>query len=205
MSGFSDDGQWWWDGTRWVLTARMVLPQIPPTEIELSGKLALARADLLKGRSGFWTHTFFLEGMFGLMPVNRRGMSEYRTWTLEQAAAATAYLLGPNEPMVAGEMSRYDLGDVWSRNLAVAVTAAHVIVFRIDHRDGQPRWIGLAARATAVTMKRASVMFGTMYQALEVTGPYGRWSILGFLGESEFNPEPVLEAWRHAVQAAQQT
>jgi hypothetical protein len=177
-----------------------VLPQLPPTEIELSGKLALARADLAKGRPRFWKHTLFLEGMFGLMPVNRRGLNEYRTWTLEQLALATAYLLGPDEPMLAGEMSRYDVWDGWARNLGVAVTAAHVIVFRIDHLDGQPRRIAMAARPTAVNMERSSVMFGWMYQALEVRGPNGRrWSILGFQAEDDFNPEPVLEAWRHAV------
>jgi hypothetical protein len=51
---------------------------------------------------------------------------------MEQLALAAAYLLGPDEPMLAGEMSRYDVWDGWARNLAVAVTAAHVIVFRID-------------------------------------------------------------------------
>lgn len=145
MSGFSDDCRWWWDGQRWLPTSEVVLPQLPPTEIELSGKLALARADLAKGRPGFWKHTLFLEGLLGFMPVNRRGLSEYRTWTMEQLALAAAYLLGPDEPMLAGEMSRHDVWDGWARNLAVAVTAAHVIVFRIDYLDGQPRWVGMAA------------------------------------------------------------
>jgi hypothetical protein len=204
VSGFSDDGLWWWDGTRWIPTSGVVLPQLPPTEFELSGKLALARADLAKGRPGFWLHTLFLEGMFGLYPTNRRGLSEYRTWTLEQLALAAAYLLGPDEPMLAGEMSRHDVWDGWARNLAVAVTAAHVIVFRIDYLDGQPRWVGLAARPTAVTMKRSTRMIG-FYQALEIRSQWGRWSILGFQGEKEFNPEPVLEAWRHAVRTTPQT
>jgi hypothetical protein len=48
-------------------------------------------------------------------------------------------------------------------------------------------------------MERSTLMFGWMYQALEVKGPNGRWSILGFKGEQDFNPEPVLEAWRQAV------
>jgi hypothetical protein len=30
-------------------------------------------------------------------------MRDYRSWTLEQLALATAYLLGPDEPMLAGE------------------------------------------------------------------------------------------------------
>ena len=31
VSGFTDDGQWWWDGTTWVATAQVVLPQLPTT------------------------------------------------------------------------------------------------------------------------------------------------------------------------------
>ena len=199
MRQFSDDCQWWWDGQRWLPSSQVVLPQLPMTEIERSGKLAQARAELAKGRGNFWTHTLFLEGLIGFMPVNRRGFGVYRSWTIEQLALATEYLLGPDEPMLAGEVSRYDVWDGWTRNLAVVVTAAHVIVFRIDHRDGQPRWIAMAARPTAVTMKRRSVLFGSMYQALEVRGPNGRWSIKGFEAETEFNPEPVLDAWRKAV------
>lgn len=107
--------------------------------------------------------------------------------------------------MLAGEMSRHDVWDGWARNLAVAVTVGHVIVFRIDHLDGQPRWVGMAARPSAVTMERSTHMFGWMYQALEVRGPNGRWSIQGFLEEEGFSPEPVLEAWRHAVRATAQT
>jgi len=198
VSGFSDDCRWWWDGQRWVPTSEVVLPQLPPTEIELSGKLALARADLAKGRPGFWGHTLFLEGLLGFMPVNRRGLSEYRTWTMEQLTLAAAYLLGPDEPMLAGEMSRHDVWDGWTRNLAVAVTAAHIIVFRIDSLEGQPRWVGMAARPKDVRMTRTSVLFGWSYQALEVTGPNGRWAIQGFQGE-KFDPEPVIDAWRNSV------
>jgi hypothetical protein len=198
MGQFSEDGRWWWDGKIWTATAQVVLPQLPPTEIELSGKLALARADLAKGRPAFWGWTLLLSALW-LSPVNRRGFREYRTWTIEQLALATSYLLGPDEPMLAGEMSRSDEWDGWTRNLAVSVTPAHVIVFRIDHLDGQPRWIAMAARATDVKMRRVSVLFGWSGQWLEVTGPNGRWSIHGFAGDDEFNPEPVLNAWRKAA------
>ncbi len=197
MSGFSDDGQWWWDGTKWVATARVVLPDLPKTEIEKSGRLEVARADLSNGRRAFWGWAFLI-GDFGT-PVNRRGFDEYRTWTIEQLSLAIAYLLGPDEPLLAGEVSVGDVWDGWTRRLAVAVTAAHVIVFRIDHLDGQPRWVGMAARPTAVTMERKTLLFGWMYQALEVRGPNGRWSILGFRGDNNFNPEPVIEAWRHGL------
>lgn len=39
-----------------------------------------------------------------LAPVNRRGFPEYRTWTIRQLALATTYVLGPDEPIVAGEV-----------------------------------------------------------------------------------------------------
>ena len=201
MGQFSDDGRWWWDGRTWVATAQIVLPQLPITEFERSGRLARARADLANGRRAFWSWVVLLGGNIpGLMPVNRRGFREYRTWTIEQLALATDLLLGPGETMVAGEVSSYDYWDNWTRNLAVAVTAAHVIVFRIDHRDGQPRWIAMAARMTDVTMERVTVLFGLMYQALRVTGPTGRWDILGFQAH-KFDPQPVIDAWRKGVGA----
>ena len=198
MSGFSDDCQWWWDGQRWLPTSQVVLPQLPPTEIERSGRLALARADLAKGRPGFWWWTLLLSSLW-ISPVNRRGFREYRTWTIEQLELAVAYLLGPDEPMLAGEVSRYDAWDGWNRNRAIAVTPAHVIIFRIDHLDGQPRWIAMAARVKDVRMRRLSVLFGFGHQWIEVTGPTGRWTIMAFAGDEDFDAEPVLEAWRKAV------
>jgi hypothetical protein len=58
---------------------------------------------------------------------------DYRLWTLEQLAAATTYLLGPNEPMLAGEatiMPPELVGNSSKRDLAVVVTATHVLGFR---------------------------------------------------------------------------
>lgn len=26
MSGFSDDGRWWWDGAQWIVTSQVVMP-----------------------------------------------------------------------------------------------------------------------------------------------------------------------------------
>jgi hypothetical protein len=197
VSGFSDDGQWWWDGTRWVATTQVVLPDLPKTEFEKSGRLELARADMAKGRRRFWPDVV-LWGFVGLTPTNRNGSREYRTWTIEQLALATAYLLGPDEPLLAAEVSVFDVLDAWSRNLAVVVTAAHVLVFRIDGVEGQPRWIALASRATDVKIEPRTGLFGRFWPALEVTRGYPRWTILGFRGE-KFNPEPVLDTWRQAV------
>jgi hypothetical protein len=203
VSGFSEDGQWWWDGRTWVPTAQVVLPQLPITEFEKSGRLQLARADKAKGRPAFWRDTF-LYGFIGLSPVNRNGFRDYRTWTIEQLALATDYLLGPDEPLLVGEVSVYDVWDVWARDLAVAVTAAHVLVFRIDHAEGQPLWIGLAARVTDVRIEARTGLYGWFWPALEVTGRTGRWTILGFLG-APFNPDPVLETWRQAANRTAKT
>jgi len=197
VSGFSDDGQWWWDGARWVATAQLVLPDLPKTEFEKSGRLELARADMSKGRRRFWPDVV-LWGFVGLTPTNRNGAGEYRIWSIEQLTLATAYLLGPDEPLVAAEVSVFDVWDAWSRSLAVVVTGAHVLVFRFDSVEGQPRWIGLAGRATDVKIEARTGFFGRQWPALVVTCRSGRWLIQGFHG-GEFNPNPVLDAWRQAV------
>ncbi len=197
VSGFSDDGQWWWDGRTWIATAQVVLPDLPKTEFEKSGRVELARKERLAGRGPFWRDTV-VWGLIGLQSVNRRGFDDYRTWTLEQLTLATAYLLGPGEPLLAAEVSVFDLWDTWDRDLAVVVTAAHVIVFRIDSIEGQPRWIGLAGRAIDVKIEARTGVFGRFWPALEVTRRNARWLIQGFHG-GEFNPDPVLDAWRQAV------
>jgi hypothetical protein len=203
VSGFSDDGQWWWTGATWIPTAQVVLPQLPMTEFEKSGRLELARADKAKGRPAFWRESI-LWGFVGLSAVNRNGFRDYRIWTIEQLALATAYLLGPDEPLLVGEVSVYDVWDAWARDLAVAVTAAHVLVFRIDSAEGQPRWIGLAARVTDVRIESRTGLYGRFWPALEVTGRTGRWTIQGFHGE-KFNPDPVLDAWRQAANRTAKT
>ena len=197
MSGFSDDGQWWWDGRTWVATAQVVLPDLPKTEFEKSGGVELARKARLAGRGRFWRESV-LWGLIGVSPVNRRGFDDYRTWTLEQVALATTYLLGSDEPLVAAEVSVYDLWDAWSRDLAIAVTAAHVIVFRIDSVDGQPRWVGLAGRAADVNIKTYPGLLKRFWPTLVVTRRNAKWLIQGFHG-GKFNPGPVLKAWRQAV------
>jgi len=197
VSGFSDDGYWWWSGTAWVPTAEVVLPDLPKTELEKSGRVELARQDRLAGRGPFWRASF-LWSFIGIDPVNRRGFDGYRTWTLEQVALATTYLLGPDEPLVAAEVSVYDLWDAWSRDLAIAVTAAHVVIFVIDSVDGQPRWVGLAARATDVKIATQPGLFQRFWPALVVTRRNLRWLIKGFFGD-KFNPDPVLDAWRQAA------
>jgi hypothetical protein len=102
MGQFSDDGQWWWDGTTWIATARLVLPKLPTTEFESSGKLKRAFDRRRKSERLWWTNSLFtpLAWLTGvpLIVVGWRAMRDYRSWTLEQLALATAYLLGPDEP-----------------------------------------------------------------------------------------------------------
>jgi len=195
---FSDDGLWWWDGTTWIATAQIVLPQLPMTEFERSGKLKGARSFMRRGSLLFWGNTSTNLALVFLFPW-LNALRDYRSWRLEQLALATAYLLGPHEAMLAGETSLFDShitrGPVrW--DLAVAVTAAHVLVFGIDSLDGQPRRVAFAGRATDVKMELRSLVFG-LYLAIWIRRGNVQWRIRGM--PSVFRPEPVLEAWRHAA------
>jgi hypothetical protein len=91
--------------------------------------------------------------------------------------------------------------------VAVAVTAAHVLVFRIDSVDGQPRWIALAARTSdvkvEVTKRIRSTRNGIQVGPdLLVSGWNGQWTILG---ASWFKPDPVQEAWRQSTKGTVNT
>jgi hypothetical protein len=81
-------------------------------------------------------------------------------------------------------------------DLAVAVTAAHVLVFGIDSLEGQPRSVALVGRPTDVKMKLRSLVFG-LDPSLLISSEKGQWRIRGT--PSVFRPEPVLEAWRQAA------
>jgi len=203
MAQFSDDGQWWWDGSNWVATAQVVIPQLPPTEFEASAQLADARRRAKKG-GRLWSvfdaipalAAFRIVALGDLLPA----VGVYRSWKLAQMALATTYLLGPDEPMLAGEIAtvtREESAPV----LAVAVTSAHVLVFRLDSLDGQPRWIVMAGRASEVNLTvRTGIEKVLLLPALLVTGKYGEAVIGGLPGMFHtFMPEPVLDAWRQAA------
>jgi hypothetical protein len=198
MGQFSDDGLWWWDGTSWIATAQIVLPQLPVTEFEQSGKLRGARSFMRRGSLFLLGNTYISMGFIFLLPW-LAALRDYRSWKLEQLALAIAYLLGPDEAMLAGETSLLDShvtrGSV-TRDLAVAVTAAHILVFEIDSPDGQPRWVALAGRPTDVKLERRSLVFG-LYPALWISCGNRQWRIRGT--PSVFRPVPVLEAWRQAA------
>jgi hypothetical protein len=204
VSAFSDDGQWWWDGATWVATNQVVLPQLPPTEFEKSGKLKMARLRAKNSGWLYWPNQFaatllpfsplaFVTGV-PLMVVMYRSWRDFRLWMIDQLELATAYLLGADEPMVAGEGAW--TGDPMNPDLAVVVTADHVVVLRIDTIEGQPRWIALARRAADVEMVARHGPLG-LGSFLEVTSGGGRWMISGRPGA--FESRPVLEAWRKAA------
>jgi hypothetical protein len=198
MGQFSDDGLWWWDGTTWIATAQIVLPQLPVTEFERSGKLQGARSFMRRGSLFLYGNTFISLGLIFLFPW-LAALRDYRSWKLEQVALATAHLLGPHEPMLAGETSLKDshIAEAFvTRDLAVAVTAAHVLVFDIDSLDGQPRWVALASRPIDVKLELCSLLFG-LYPSLMISSGNGQWRIRGT--PTVFRPEPVLEAWRQAA------
>ena len=144
-------------------------------------------------------NTFFSVAVVVVLFPWLAAMRDYRSWRLEQLALATAYLVGPDETMMAGETSLFDSHiavGLWTWDLAVAVTAAHILVFGIDSLDGQPRWVALAGRPTDVKMKLRSLVFG-LYPSLLISGGNTQWRIRGI--PSVFKPEPVLETWRQAA------
>ena len=200
MGEFSDDGQWWWDGSNWIATSQVVIPTLPPTEFEQSGRAQEAQRRAKKGgRVWAWTDPFpalaalRTVALADLLPALRG----YRSWKLEQMALATTYLLGPDEPMLAGELATVSRAES-APLLAVAVTSAHVLVFRLDSLDGQPRRIALAGRATDVNIKaRTGIEKLLLLPALLVTGRNGQLVIGGL--PTMFKPEPVLDAWRQAA------
>lgn len=206
MGRLSDDGQWWWDGTTWVPTARVVLPELPASDPRLLGRATKARKRLERysllyvGNDASCVTSGLIVPFIPLFIRGDRAMRDYRGWTIEQLALATTYLLGPDEHMVAGEttlLAPSALADWWKRDLGLAVTEAHVLVFRIDSFEGQPRWIALAAPAADVTIETfppfESLVRGP---ALAVRRGDALWIIRGSAG---FSPDPVIDAWRQAA------
>ena len=205
MSRLSDDGQWWWDETTWVPTSQVVLPQLPPAGPEQSRRATKARERLERYSLLYALNDISLLVLnLLLFPLYLRGdraMRDYRAWTLDRLAQATSYLVGPDEGMVAGETTLVppgSLGGDWKQDLALAVTEAHVVVFRIDYFGGQPRWIALAASATDVTVEKRPTLESLFHDpALIVSKGDAQWTIRGSRGV--WKPDPVIEAWRQAA------
>lgn len=195
MSGYSDDCQWWWDGERWIATSNILIPDLPMTQFERSGRLRAARNRMR------WTELLLFGSQWGsfavpYIMVRTRAFREYRRWTLEQLALAASHLLGPDEPMLAGETTMCSAGweGTTTRDLAVVVTGAHVLVVRIDFRDGQPRSVVLAAHPNEVHIELRggpSLLVSSRNAQFEIRGD-----------QRVFQPDPVLAAWRQAAGSA---
>lgn len=204
MSGFSEDGQWWWDGGQWILTSQVVIPDlaIPLPEATVRSK---GRWKLLGDVNNItlWQTGLGLPFVF----FERRAFRDIRMWTLEQLASATTYLLGPPEPMLAGETALYrPLLSFFTytayRDVAVVVTAAHVLVLLFDRFDGQPRWVSLAARPKDVRLEVFGRVVGA-HTTIVVHHAGRRWNVKGTARIAQ--PDPVVAAWKAGLAATMRT
>jgi hypothetical protein len=203
VSRFSDDGQWWWDGARWIPTAEIVLPVLPMTEFERSGLLAPADRnrtylDLLTvliialGFSAIGLPLATLV-VFPWFVLQSRVFRAYRLLTLQQLALATTYLLGPDEPMLAGEPSlfrrMFEIGA--ARDQAVVITKHHVLILLFRDFAGPPGRVALAARSGDVDIAGNKALIASK---ITVAIPGRSWT---FKCESWVaEPAQLVAAWR---------
>lgn len=203
MGAFAPDGQWWWDGARWMPTAEIQL-NIPQTEFERSGRLQRARRLVtireylqIVGYAGIGSIVgiplvpIFLVAYYVVMI---RLFKAYREWTLELLALATAQLLGPDEPMLAGETTAFPPYRLWpgvQRDFAVAATGAHVLMYWFSHYDCPACRVVFAATPDQVEMRVLKGLLGLNRLAI---GYGGRWWTLRGIWRA-FKPEHVVEAW----------
>ncbi len=211
MAQFSDDGQWWWDGTRWIATSQVVIPDLmvarpAETTKSMQSDRKLGEATTIAE----WVVFGSSKGAFPALVVGtwfifheRAAFRKFRQWTLAQLASATEHLMGPGEPMVAGETTLYRPYSFIAvqapfRDLAIVVTAAHVLILRFDRFDGQPRWVAAAARARDVRIV-ASGEFLRARPVIVVHHGGHTWTIQGT--PRVMQEKPVLAAWRAALAA----
>jgi hypothetical protein len=207
LSGFSEDGQWWWDGGQWTPSSQVVIPDLAAAGTENARRL-IERRDQFRDASRVGAWPIFPAGislLVGLpyLMIQRRFFGEYRRWMLDLLSSAIAYLLGPNEPLVAGEASlttRF-LGQNPIPDLSIAVTAAHVLVLRLDQRNGQPRSIELAAGASDAQVEAPTPVFSQ--PTIVVRHGTQWWSIQGSPGV--MRRELVVSAWKRALAATPKT
>jgi hypothetical protein len=205
---FSADGEWWWDGAHWVATAEILLT-IPETEFERSGRLKQARRLVIVRE---WMQGIGYVGVgsiFGIplvpffviayMVVLRRVFRAYRTWTLELLSSATAQLMGPEEPMLAGETTVWPPLTWWpqvQRDFAVAATRTHVLMYWFTDYDSPVCRVIWVARPQDVDMR---VLNGFLWHKRLAIGYGGRWwTLRGTWGA--FEPEQVLQTWANSRQ-----
>jgi hypothetical protein len=203
VNAFSPDGSSWWEGARWVPTAEIQLT-LPETSFERSGGLTAARRLLAIQEWMFLAMYLIGATIIGLpvvlvlavvrVIVKYRAFKGYRVWSIELLDLATAKLLGPDEPMLAGETTLWPPVGLWPsmrRDYAIAVTRSHVLMFRFAHSNSPLMGVVFAARTSEVDLL---VIRGLIRQSLGVTYAGRRWFLPGMRGI--FKGEDVLESWR---------
>lgn len=182
----------------------------PQTEFERSGKLAHARGLISKRDNAF-------AAMYGvgvvpdvalpvvdllaiyMMVVQWQGFKEYREWTLEQLKVATEELLGPDEPMVAGETTLWPPSGLvpgMRRDFAVAVTSAHVVLYQFAYANSPTIRVVFAAVPSQV---RLIDYGGILKSNLGIVCGGRRWDLVGI--KRIFKAWPVIAALQAATAA----
>lgn len=201
MAGFSDDCQWWWDGTTWIATSQIVIPDLPPTEHAKELEPRVARFKALDSAALAGSFVDLGPLIFGWLFWYRRAFRTYREWTIEQLHAAAGYLLGPNEPVMAADVGLFAellIGWTWG-GYGVVVTAGHVLVLANDKPLGHPQKVLLAADPRQVQMRLHAGGILNAYPTILISAGGQVWPIRGMNGI--IKPEPVIAAWRQAVTA----
>lgn len=209
MSGFSDDGQWWWDGQEWIATSQVLIPDLPLSERATELEPQVRRYQFLDHANlaaGFSARAVDVTGPLWLLWLifYRRGFRAYREWAIEQFKSAATYLLGPNEPVLAAEAGQFTelvIGWVWG-GYGVVVTAGHVLILANDSGLGHPRRVLLAAHPDQVVMRPHAGGILNAYPTILVSVGAQTWPIRGM--NRIIKTEPVITAWwrlAHAVRA----
>jgi hypothetical protein len=100
LSGFSEDGLWWWDGGQWTPSSQMVIPDLPGAGTENAHRL-IERRDQFRDASRLGAWPIFPAGisvLLGLpyLVIQRRFFKAYRGWVLDLLSSAKELLLGPD-------------------------------------------------------------------------------------------------------------
>jgi hypothetical protein len=198
-----------------MASSQVVIPDLLAVQPEtvqalMQKRHQLGEATTVASWLGISSTSLSAAGFFVGLPflfVERDALRKFRQWTLDQLAAATTYLLGPDEPMVAGETTLYRPPSFLTvqatvRDFAVVVTAAHVLVLRFDRPDGQPRWVALAARARDVQII-ASGEFLRARPTIVVRHRSQSWTIQGMARVMQHLP--IVAAWKAALAAPVKT
>lgn len=195
MAGFSDDGQWWWDGQAWIATSQIVIPDLPASERAKELLPRVGRYKTLDGLAMIGSFTDFGPLVLGWTLWQRGAMRTYREWMIEQLKGATEYLLGPDEPVLAADVGLFWellVGWTWG-GTSVVVTSGHVLVIANDQTLGHPQKVLLAANPRQVQMRLHKGGILNAYPTILVSVGGQVWPIRGM--NRVIQPDPVINTW----------